>query len=118
MEIKFLNKNKIVALEKGKQIGYLTFRHPNDISGKRNLELVYLYVKPAFRRQGMATKMLRFLLNHSKNIIWISIWTGRQLERDKAYELYEKIGFKEVTFQPDYYEKGAGTRLFVKRMSK
>jgi ribosomal protein S18 acetylase RimI-like enzyme len=118
MKIKFLDKNKIVALEGDKKIGYLTFKHPNDLTPKRNMEMVYIYVKPKFRLQGIATKMLRFFLNHFKDVVWVSIWTGRQMEVDKGFDLYRKLGFKEQCFQADYYEKGIGTRLFAKRISR
>jgi len=48
----------------------------------------------------------------------VSFWTGKEIEQNKGYSLYEKVGFKEVTYQKDYYEKNIGVRLFVKRLNK
>ena len=105
-------------MQKGKIVGYLKFSYPNDSSGKRNLEIGYIHIKPDYRRKGTATKLLKFLLNHFKNVVWISLWTGKQAEIDKSYDLYKKLGFKQKAYQADYYKKGIGTRLFVKRILK
>ncbi len=118
MKIKFLNKKKIVAIEKNKIIGYLKFSYPDDSSGKRNLEVGYIYVKSPYRRKKIASQLLKFLSNHFKNVVWISLWTGKQAEIDKSHDLYKKFGFKQKAYQADYYKKGIGTRLFVKRVLK
>ncbi len=120
MKIKFISKNKIVALEKGKMVGYVKFHHPDHIYGKRNLLIDYVYVKPSYRRKGIATQMLKLFLDNfkNKNIVWVNLWTGDETENDKAFSLYKKLGFKELAFEPDYYKKGVGTRLFAKRISK
>lgn len=105
-------------MEKNKIIGFLTFCHPNDITSKRNLEVKYIYVKPLYRRKKIATRLLKFILNNFKDVVWISFWTSRQAEIDKSYNLYKKLGFKQKAYQADYYDKGIATRLFAKRVLK
>ena len=117
IQIKNLNKNRIIAVEEGKRVGYLKFTHPGDSSGKRNLVIDYVYIKPEHRRKGIANKLIKFILKHFKNKVWISLWTSEEAEKDKSYSLYKKIGFKELAYQADYYKKGVGTHLFVKRLS-
>ncbi|MFA5934686.1 MAG: GNAT family N-acetyltransferase [Candidatus Paceibacterota bacterium] len=119
MEITIL-KNKFVLKDKNKNIGYLKFQYPDDSSGKRNIGMNYIFIKPEYRRQGLAKKILAFALSYFKKngIVWISFWTGKEIEQNKAYSLYEKVGFEEFAYQKDYYEKGVGVRLFVKRLNK
>jgi hypothetical protein len=38
------------------------------------------------------------------------------MEIVKSFTLYKKLDFKQLTYQPDYYEKHIGTRLFAKRI--
>lgn len=114
----YLTKNKIIAKHGNIRLGYLHFSRPNDISRDRNITIDYIYVKPAYRRKGIATQMIKFFLAKFKNIVWISLWTSRQMEIDKSYNLYKKLKFKQIAYQCDYYEKNIGTRLFVKRVLK
>lgn len=115
-----LLKNKFLLKDKNKDIGYLKFEYANDASIKgRNVGIPYMFIKPEYRRQGLAKKLIIHTLNYFKNkkVVWVSLWTGRDLEKKKAYTLYKKFGFKQVAYQEDYYEKGVGVRLFVKRLN-
>lgn len=48
MKIKHLKKKKRFSVIKdNKEIGYITYEYPDDESGKRNIDVLYLYVKPA-----------------------------------------------------------------------
>ena len=99
-----LFKNKFVLKDKNKNIGYLKFQYPEDSSGKRNIVMNYIFIRPEYRRRGLAKKLLIFTLSYFKRnkIIWVSLWTGKEIEQNKAYSLYEKVGFKEVACQEDY----------------
>ncbi|OGF20345.1 hypothetical protein A2Y83_00690 [Candidatus Falkowbacteria bacterium RBG_13_39_14] len=114
----YFQKNKIIAKQGKFQAGYLKFSYPKDLAGYRNIEIDYIYVKPKYRRIGIATQMIKFFLKKFKNIVWVSLWTGRQMEIDKSYNLYKKLNFKQLAYQADYYDKNIGTRLFVKRILK
>jgi len=116
LKINFKSKTKIVATEAGKQIGYLNFNYERDASKKRNIFISYMYVKSEYRRKGIGSKMLKFLLAKKKNITWINFWTGKEIEKNKGTNIYIKNGFQKLAYQEDYYEKGVGTTLFVKRI--
>jgi ribosomal protein S18 acetylase RimI-like enzyme len=100
--------------------GFLDYYYPKDHGYKRNVNIHWIEVRVKYRRKGLATKLLTTLINYVKKegIVWISLWTGYDMEKDNAMELFRKMGFIEGTYQPDYYEPGVGTRLFVKRIDK
>lgn len=115
-----LSKNKFILKERNKNVGYLKFEYASDASIKgRNVEIPYCFIKLEYRRKGLAKKLLNYALNYfkKKKVIWVSLWTGKDLEQKKAYTLYKKFGFKQVAYQEDYYEDGVGVRLFVKRLN-
>jgi ribosomal protein S18 acetylase RimI-like enzyme len=112
---------KFIAYAKNKKVGYLKYTFPKDASaknGNRNVQIDYVYVDPAYRHQGIASKLMSCMLEFSKNMVWVSLWTGRQAEIDKSFGLYRKFGFQQKSVQKDYYEDGIALRLFVKRMVK
>ncbi len=108
-------KNSIFYLEGNDVLGKLDFRYPDDCTGKRNLELKYLYVKPLHRRKGIGSKLLKYAIKKFKRCTWINFWTGYEAEIDKSYRMFSKLGFKQLAYMKDYYEDGIGTRLFVLR---
>lgn len=112
-----LEKNRIIAKQNNIRIGYLKFAYPNDSSKHRNIVIDYIYVKPLYRRKGIATQMIKFFLKKFDYIVWVSLWTGRQMEIDKSYNLYKKLNFKQIAYHADYYEKNLGARLFGKRIN-
>ena len=118
LTIKLKTSNQIVALKDKEQVGYLNFEYPKDTAGKRNLEIPYVFVKPNHRREKIGSKMIQFLIKNKPNVTWISLWTGKEIEKQKAINFYKKNGFKKIANQEDYYEKGIGTSLFVKRIKR
>jgi len=101
-----------------KIVGTLLFDIPDDEAGLRNLDIVYLETDISYRRKGVATALLEYIMEYFRNQVWISFWTGKQAEIDKSYVLFEKLGFKQLAYQEDYYDDGIGTRLFARRMDK
>ena len=61
---------EIKAILGDKTVGTMTIVHPDDTSGRRNFE-----------------------------IEWLSFWTGEDLERNRGFGIYEKIGLKQVMFR-------------------
>ncbi len=109
-----------MALVGNEVVGSMMVANPDDTSGLRNIEIDWIEVNPNNRKMGIATKMLNFFIddlatNHPE-VVWLSFWTGEDLERNGGFTLYEKIGLKQVYVQEDYYDKGVSTRLFVKRI--
>lgn len=117
LKLKFKTKTKVVIMNGEEQIGYLNFNYANDISKNRNIEISYMYVKPKYRGQGNASKMIQFLIKNKPKVTWISLWTGKEIEKAKGTDLYLENGFKKIAYQEDYYKKGIGTALFVKKIS-
>jgi len=112
---------KLLAVLKTENIGYLKYSFPKDASakrGNRNIQIEYIYVKPAHRRKGIASKLISYILKFSKEMVWVSLWTGREVEINKTFNIYKKHGFKEKVICNDYYEDGVPTRLFTKKMRK
>ncbi len=118
LKIKFQTKDKIIALDGKKQIGYLNFCYAEDSSQRRNIEIPYMYVNPEYRKQGIGSKMLKFLIENKPKITWLSFWTGKEIEKTKGTNFYLKNGFKKLAYHADYYEKGIGMTLFAKRISR
>ena len=71
------------------------------------------------RRQGHARRMVDFALKNFKDegVVWVSLWTGWEMEEEGLQNMYRKFWFTEGTYQKDYYTDGVGTRLFVKRLN-
>ena len=84
----------VAQLPKTGIIGFATFsvrlvvRYPRPIA-----ELDELYVAPAFRRQGIATKLLNTIIVKAKKLSCHRIYIGSGLKRQSAHKLYEKNGF-------------------------
>jgi len=117
LKIIFKTKTKIIALDGGKPVGYLNFDYVGDASKNRNIGISYMYVNPKYRRLGIGSKMLKFLITKKPKVTWLSFWTGKEIEKNKGTGFYLKNGFKKLAHQADYYEKGIGTTLFAKRIS-
>jgi ribosomal protein S18 acetylase RimI-like enzyme len=112
------HKKRVVARHQRKLIGYLAFEYPNDLSEKRNVNILEIYVQPQLRRLGIATKLLEYFLQYfKKTIVWVSLWTGKQIEIQKGLKLYTRLGFKSLAYQEDYYAKNVGTHLYGKKLS-
>lgn len=113
--INFKNKKRIVAVDGKKQIGYLTFGYADDASENRNINMHFLWIRPEYRRQGIGTKMINYLIDNSPDVTWFSFWTGKDIEKESGTAFHDKLGFTKLAYQEDYYEPGVGTTLFVKR---
>lgn len=112
---------KFVAMLNNRHIGYLKYSFPQDASaknGNRNIQIDYIYVHPAQRKRGYASELIKHFLKFSQNMAWISLWTGKEAEIDKTFNLYKKHGFQQKVICEDYYEDGIPTRLFVKKNPK
>ena len=115
---RIIHKGTRLSYRSGHQeLGYLKFSFPSDAAKDRNVVIDYIYVKPQYRRRGIATLLLGKFLGLYKNKVWVSLWTGRLAEKDGSWFLYKKLGFGQLAFQADYYAPGVGTRLFAKRLS-
>lgn len=87
-----------VVLEGGRLVGYM-------ISWmlRQELHLINIAVAPGSQRAGIATKMLRYLVD-------LTVGEGRRFitlevreSNDAAIRLYESFGFKRIGIRPRYY---------------
>lgn len=117
IKIRQCSKSKIIAVLNKKIIGYLNFHHPGDASFKRNIEISYLTVKTPYRKEGIGSAMIEYLIKKHPKITWISLWTSRGIETVQGLDFYIRNGFKRAFYQEDYYKPGIGATLFVKRIN-
>jgi ribosomal protein S18 acetylase RimI-like enzyme len=112
IEIKVKNSNRIEALKGKKVVGYILFDYARDESKKRNIEIEYIYVKPKHRGQGIASDLIQYLIAVFPNVVWFSLWTGKEIEENEGTALYTKNGFELLGYQKDFYGEGVGVSLF------
>lgn len=94
-----LNQNSIlkVAELNGEVIGYVVARKIVD-----EAEILSLAVKKDFRRKGIATKLMKSVLNEIKDFVK-SCFLDVRVSNEPAIKLYEKLGFKKVGIRKKYY---------------
>ena len=118
IEINDANNYMIALTDDNESVGYLTYDYADDDSNKRNINLDFLYINHEYRKQGIGTKMINHLISLNPHVTWFSFWTGKEIEKNNGTAFHDKLGFKKVYYQEDYYEKGVGTTLYVKRINK
>ncbi len=67
------------------------------------IEIADIEVKPAFRRQSIATKMMNYIIDESIKNRCQNITLEVRKSNLIAINLYQKLGFKEKTIRPQYY---------------
>lgn len=63
-------------------------------------ELLNLAVDPAFRRRGIAGRLLREIAQSPSGTLWLEV----RASNTAARELYKAFGFKEIGKRPQYYQ--------------
>ena len=97
MKIDFKVNNLVVALEKGKVVGFLCY---NSYEGF--LKIVWIGVKKEYHRKGVGTKLLNWLEKEAKKlkVEAIEVETLTDRENYEPYEatrnFYYKHGFKKL----------------------
>jgi ribosomal-protein-alanine N-acetyltransferase len=61
---------------------------------------------PAFRRQGVAARLLEYVLARCHDSGFESAWLEVRASNQPAIALYERFGFKVVGRRPNYYADG------------
>ncbi len=67
------------------------------------IELNYIIVIPSYRNQGIASKLMEFLIDEAKSNKCINITLEVRIHNNNAINLYKKYGFDEVTIRKNYY---------------
>lgn len=85
----------IVVYENNVLVGAGSIRYYDEI----NVELKRIYISPAFRGQGLGTKLVSLLIEWAKELGYqrVLLETGEKLTESVA--LYKKLGFEKI---PNY----------------
>ncbi|MBI2659795.1 GNAT family N-acetyltransferase [Candidatus Woesearchaeota archaeon] len=104
------NHNYIVAEEKGKIIGIVTWLM-HGLPKHQLAELDRIAVLPEFRGKGVSRKLFDFMIKDAKQFYKKSKSKLRKLyllthaDNERAQKFYEKLGFRhETTLKQHYYK--------------
>ena len=67
------------------------------------VELNYIIVIPSYRNQGIASKLMEFLVEETKKNKCINITLEVKVNNESAIGLYEKHSFYKLTIRKNYY---------------
>lgn len=70
---------------------------------EKEAHIVNLAVHPDFRKRGMGTKLLKYLLQDAQGQGLTEVTLEARCSNIAAQCLYEKFGFKKVAIHPCYY---------------
>lgn len=99
----------IKAVEDEKTIGYLGFDVILDEICINNIA-----VDAAYRRRGVASKLLMYLNEYASETKKKKIWLEVNEHNFSAIALYEKAGFEFVSLRRNYYGKNLNAAVYVK----
>ena len=91
----YLKYELIVALCEGRVAGFAVARR----LAEGESELLNLAVDPAFRRRGIARRLVAQLTSRHPGILWLEVRESNA----NARNLYKLLGFRETGRRPDYY---------------
>ena len=100
-----------IYIEKSNIISYVNYYDLYD-----RFELSYIYVVDNMRNQGIASKMLSYLIELGKKKDINNITLEVSSKNIDAIKLYTKFDFKEVAIRPKYYDGTDG--LLMERKMK
>ncbi|OGW36379.1 MAG: ribosomal-protein-alanine N-acetyltransferase [Nitrospirae bacterium RBG_13_39_12] len=109
-ELQKLHSITKVALSGDNIIGYICANYIIDEG-----HILNLAVHPGFRRQGIATKLVKEILENLKEINCRYLFLEVRASNHDARKFYENLGFKAVGFRRNYYispEEDAALMMF------
>ena len=81
-----------------KVVGYLEYSLIYD-----RIELDNIMVIDEYRRKGIGTKLMSYLVNKAINLKVVNITLEVRVSNEIARNLYKKFGFREVSIRKYYY---------------
>lgn len=90
--------NYLIYIDNELNKGFLAY----DIIYDR-IEIQYIYVNEEFRNQKIATKLIEYLYNISKEKKCTNITLEVNVNNISAIKFYEKMGFSNVAIRKNYY---------------
>jgi ribosomal-protein-alanine acetyltransferase len=86
--------------------GFLVSRAPDN----RECEILNLAVSPEFRRKGIARCLLKSLVAAVSGPIFLEV----RLSNQAAINMYNSLGFKEISRRPGYYDSPVEPAIVMK----
>ena len=100
----------LVAEENGEIAGYVGSQTVIDESDMMNVA-----VKPEFRRQKVAERLIISLISHLNQRQSKSLTLEVRVSNDPAIALYYKLGFEQVGRRPGYYHNPKEDALILRK---
>lgn len=83
--------NKILIFELDEVVAFIDYSIIYE-----NIEINYIYVKETYRRKGIATKLLNYIIDRNTTL-------EVNILNKEAINLYKKLGFQIVAIRKRYY---------------
>jgi len=88
--------NKIlVYIDNNKILGFIDYSKMYE-----NMEINYIFVKEEYRNKGIASKLLKYIIDNND---FSNITLEVNINNTNAIKLYEKFNFKTVSIRKGYY---------------
>lgn len=103
MKVHRNDRNQIlVAKTNGKLVGYIFFLNRADFPLETRYAWAFvngLYVRPAYRRKGIATELMKEAFDHLKSIGVAHVRLNVMISNRAATELYRKLGSRDYSLR-------------------
>ena len=100
----------LVAVENGEVVGYVGSQ---TVMGES--DMMNIAVRPDYRRQGIAQKLLDELISQLKSADSCCLTLEVRASNESALKLYEKNGFLQVGLRKNYYINPKEDALILKK---
>jgi ribosomal protein S18 acetylase RimI-like enzyme len=105
----YSNYSVLLAIDETGALGFCAWRQ----TSPQEAELLNLAVAPAARRKGVASALLRALLNTASGDVFLEVSEANTAART----LYEREGWEAVAVRKGYYENGSVNAVVMKKGS-
>lgn len=102
------NGRLLIAYADGKAVGCIALRKLNETE----CEMKRLYIRPEFRRSGIARQLAQKLLSEAREIGYQAMLLDSVPELIPALKFYEKLGFYHI---PPYNDSPVINTVFMKK---
>lgn len=95
-----------VAVCDNRIAGFLVYR----VAGPDECEILNVAVSPQFRRRGVGSSLVRWLVNGFRGAVFLEVRASNRA----AIDLYKSLGFEEISARPQYYQSPPDTAIVMK----
>ena len=97
----------LLVLKDDTPVAYASFNVVFD-----EVELLKIVVGKAYRRLGIAEKLMKFAISNLKTINVHTMYLEVRKNNNPAIALYEKLGFQQIHERLKYYNDGEDAKIF------